>query len=147
MNVDDIQVHAQPLGPVGPGGKSPGTTKPSVGPSFGEVFQKALAPTTKPTDPGTLVGPPKLNPHPELKLSAHAQQRLISRNIQLDRSDWDRINAGVDRAAAKGSKEALVMSDKAALVVSIKNRTVITAVDPASMKDNVFTNIDTAVIV
>jgi flagellar operon protein len=39
------------------------------------------------------------------------------------------------------------MSDKAALVVSIKNRTVITAVDPGSLKDNVFTNIDSAVIV
>jgi flagellar operon protein len=147
MNVDDLQVQRQPLGPVGPGGKSASFTKPSVGPSFGEVFQEKLTPLAKPTDPGTLVGPPKLNPHPDLKLSAHAQQRLTSRNIQLDRGDWDRINDGVNRAAAKGSKEALVMSDKAALVVSIKNRTVITAVDPASMKDNVFTNIDTAVIV
>ena len=54
---------------------------------------------------------------------------------------------GVDRAAAKGAKESLVLVDNAALVVSIKNRTVITAVDQAHLKENVFTNIDSAVIV
>lgn len=149
MNVDDLQLHGAPLGPVGPAGPKTGTTaKPSVGPSFGEVFaQKLATPVAKPPDPTTLPGPPKVTCHPDLKLSAHAQQRLSSRNINLDQTDWDRIHAGVEKAAAKGSREALVMSDKAALVVSIKNRTVITAVDPASMKDNVFTNIDSAVIV
>ena len=55
--------------------------------------------------------------------------------------------AGVDRAAAKGAKESLVMIDDVALVVSVKNRTVITAVDKAQLKENVFTNIDSAVIV
>jgi flagellar operon protein len=53
----------------------------------------------------------------------------------------------VDRAAAKGARESLVMMDDVALVVSVKNRTVITAVDRAHLKDNVFTNIDSAVIV
>ena len=51
------------------------------------------------------------------------------------------------KAAAKGAKESLVMVDNVALVVSVKNRTVITAVDQANLKDNVFTNIDSAVIV
>ena len=54
---------------------------------------------------------------------------------------------GVDKAAAKGCKESLVLVDNAALVVSIKNRTVITAVDKESLTDNVFTNIDSAVVV
>ena len=33
-----------------------------------------------------------------------------------------------------------------AFVVSVKNRTVITAVDSESMKENVFTNIDSAIV-
>ena len=82
-----------------------------------------------------------------LKVSGHAQTRLLSRNIELGQEEWDRVLAGVDRAAAKGAKESLVMLDDIALVVSVRNRTVITAVDKAQLKDNVFTNIDSAVIV
>lgn len=82
-----------------------------------------------------------------LKVSGHAKTRLESRNIQLGREEWDRVLTGVDRAAAKGAKESLVMLDSIALVVSVKNRTVITAVDQAHLKENVFTNIDSAVIV
>lgn len=82
-----------------------------------------------------------------LKVSSHAQTRLQSRNIDLDADAWARVMNGVDKAAAKGAKESLVLVDDAALVVSIKNRTVITAVDRSSLKDNVFTNIDSAVVV
>lgn len=82
-----------------------------------------------------------------LKLSAHAKTRLESREIALDADAWERVMEGVDRAAAKGSREALVMVDDVALIVSVKNRTVITAVDQTRLKENVFTNIDSAVIV
>lgn len=82
-----------------------------------------------------------------LKVSGHAQTRLQSRGIDLDSTQWDRVKDGVDRAAAKGARESLVLVDDAALVVSVKNRTVITAVDRANLKDSVFTNIDSAVIV
>jgi flagellar operon protein len=82
-----------------------------------------------------------------LKLSGHAQTRLQSRNIDLGQPEWDRVMKGVERAAQKGAKESLVMVDDVALVVSIKNRTVITAVDKDNLKENVFTNIDSAVIV
>lgn len=82
-----------------------------------------------------------------LKVSAHAQTRLESRQIQLDSAAWERVMQGVERAAAKGAKESLVMVDDVALVVSVKNRTVITAVEQARLKENVFTNIDSAVIV
>jgi flagellar operon protein len=83
----------------------------------------------------------------QLKVSGHAQTRLQSRNIQLGQDQWDRVVAGVQRASDKGAKESLVMVDDVALVVSVKNRTVITAVDQNSLKENVFTNIDSAVIV
>lgn len=83
----------------------------------------------------------------QLKVSGHAKTRLESRNIELDADQWNRVLDGVNRAAAKGAKESLVMVDNAALVVSVKNRTVITAVDQGALKENVFTNIDSAVIV
>lgn len=83
----------------------------------------------------------------QLKVSGHAKTRLESRNIDLSQAQWDRVVGGVNAAAAKGARESLVMVDDAALVVSVKNRTVITAVDKATLKDNVFTNIDSAVIV
>ena len=83
----------------------------------------------------------------ELKFSAHAQQRIASRNIQLDARDLTRLQAGMAQAAAKGSRESLLLKDDLAFVVSVTNNTVITAVDAASMKGNVFTNIDSAVIV
>lgn len=81
-----------------------------------------------------------------LKVSAHAQTRLESRELKLDSAAWERVLNGVDRAAQKGARETLVMVDDVALVVSVKNRTVITAMDKDRMKENVFTNIDSAVI-
>ncbi len=81
-----------------------------------------------------------------LKLSAHAKTRLQSRDIQLDQAAWERVLTGVDKAAQKGARETLVMVDDVALVVSVKNRTVITAVDKERLRENVFTNIDSAVI-
>ena len=57
-----------------------------------------------------------------LKLSGHAQTRLQSREIGLDAGAWERVMQGVEKAAAKGAKESLVMVDDVALVVSVKNR-------------------------
>jgi flagellar operon protein len=82
-----------------------------------------------------------------LKFSAHAQQRLQSRNISLSQDDLAKMNAMADKAAAKGAKQSLFMMHDTAMVVSIPNRTVITAVDKQSMKENVFTNIDSAAII
>jgi flagellar operon protein len=84
-----------------------------------------------------------------VKFSQHALQRLETRNIKLGPSDLLKLNDAVDKAAQKGAKESLVfMSNQdLALVVSVKNKTVITAMDRASGQDNIFTNIDSAVIV
>src|SRR5579862_9456232 len=73
----------------------------------------------------------------QLKVSGHAQTRMASRNINLTQDEWNRVLSGVQKASAKGSKESLVMVDNVALVVSVKNKTVITAVDKDSLKDNV----------
>ena len=52
-----------------------------------------------------------------------------------------------DKAAAKGAKQSLFLLRDVAMVVSVTNRTVITAVDRSSLKDNLFTNIDSAAVI
>jgi len=81
-----------------------------------------------------------------VQLSGHAKARIERRGIDLDPQTLARLEHGVDRAAAKGSRESVVLVDDVAFVVSVKARTVITAVDRASMRDHIFTNIDSAVI-
>jgi len=118
-------------GPGQPGASRPArvTSQAEGAPSFAEILQQQLLTTAE-----------------GVKFSAHAQDRLRMRSIDLSPSDLARIDEGVRRAASKGSQESLLLSDKAAFVVSIRNRTVITVVDSAHMKENVFTNIDSAVI-
>ena len=82
----------------------------------------------------------------EVKFSQHAQERLRARGISLDQSDMRKLEGAVSEVASKGGRESLIMLGNAALVVSVKNRTVITAMDRSSMQGNVFTNIDSAVI-
>lgn len=82
-----------------------------------------------------------------IQFSKHAEKRLASRNINLDEKRIERLTKAVDQVAAKGAKESLLLMDDIAFVVSVKNRMVITAVDGQSMEENVFTNIDSAVIV
>lgn len=81
-----------------------------------------------------------------LKFSAHAEERLKRRNIALEPAELERLKGAVDRAAAKGCCDSLVLVDDKAFVVSVKNRTVITAVDGQSVREGVFTNIDSAVV-
>lgn len=85
-------------------------------------------------------------PSQGVKFSQHAQERLKARNITLSANDLANLEGAVNSVARKGGKESLVMMKDAALVVSIKNRTVVTALDKAQMQGNVFTNIDSAVI-
>src|SRR5690348_13610872 len=82
-----------------------------------------------------------------LKFSAHARERLNLRNINLSQEDVSRMTDAVNKAAAKGARQSLLVMDNQAFIVSVTNRTVITALDGSSMKENVFTNIDSAVIV
>ncbi len=81
-----------------------------------------------------------------LQFSRHALARVQRRGIELDSATLGRLSEGVGRAASKGSRDSLVLVDGTAFVVSVSNRTVITAVGSEHMKDNVFTNIDSAVI-
>ena len=82
----------------------------------------------------------------QLKFSGHAIDRMKSRGISFAPEELKNIQEAVMKAASKGSKDTLVLSGESALIVSVKNNTVVTVMDKALMKDNVFTNIDSTIV-
>ena len=82
----------------------------------------------------------------ELKFSKHAAMRLENRNINLSAEQSQRLENGVQKASEKGIKESLVLIDSLAFIVNVPNKTVVTAMDQGESIDNIFTNIDGAVI-
>jgi flagellar operon protein len=122
-------------GAAGPLAPSPASTPAArnaqaSGPSFADVLARTTTSTgaTAPT------------------FSRHALDRLQRRGIEVNQPTLNRLSDGISRAAGKGSRSSVVFVDNTAFVVSVPNNTVITAVDPEHMREQVFTNIDSAVI-
>jgi len=116
-----------PVAPVGaPGRPGSATRRTTDGPSFAGVLEQQSTSA--------------------VNFSGHALARLQRRGISIDPATAQRLGSGVDRAAAKGSRSAVVFVDQTAFVVGVPSRTVITAVDREHMREQVFTNIDAAVI-
>ena len=82
----------------------------------------------------------------KLKFSAHAQSRISSREMNLSTDDMKRLETAVNKADDKGAKDSLVLLRDMAFIVSVQNRTVITALKGEQAQDNVFTNIDSAIV-
>ncbi len=82
-----------------------------------------------------------------VKFSKHAASRLSDRNISLTDGQLERLNNGMRKAGEKGINESLVIMDQLAFIVSVPKNTVITAMDQTEARDNIFTNIDGAVII
>jgi flagellar operon protein len=101
---------------------------PGIAPSFKDLLETKVAQTES-----------------GIKFSSHAEKRLMSRDIEFTAQHMQRLGAAVDKARAKGAQETLMIFENFSLIVSVKNNTVITAVDNTGMKENVFTNIDSAV--
>ena len=111
--------------------KSTKTTKQanSQGLSFEEIWKKKTGETDT-----------------ELRFSKHAANRLADRSITLSDNQLNRLTEGAKKAGEKGIKETLVMVDQLAFIVNVPNNTVITAMDQTQANENIFTNIDGAVI-
>lgn len=88
----------------------------------------------------------KIDKNKSFIISNHAAERLKERNINFNENDMKNINEGINKAEQKGSKETLILYKDTALITSIKNRTIITAMTKENSKNNVFTNIDSVVI-
>ncbi|OEF98612.1 TIGR02530 family flagellar biosynthesis protein [Desulfuribacillus alkaliarsenatis] len=120
----------QPIQPVKrPITSTPKTSTQQPTKNFNDVFQKTLETTNEP-----------------VKFSTHAMKRINERGINMTESDISKLDNAIKKAALKGSKDALVIMNQVAYVVSVNNKTVVTAMDEKSTKENVFTNIDSAII-
>ena len=82
-----------------------------------------------------------------VKFSKHADMRLKQRDITLTDEQLSRLNEGTQKAGLKGIRESLVIMDDLAFIVNTKSKTVVTAMDQNNSEDNIFTNIDGAVII
>jgi len=98
--------------------------RPAAGPAFAEVLDSAR----------------------QVRFSTHAQKRLDTRNIAMDAERTGQLADAIDRAAARGGKESLVLMDDLAFIVNVADRLVITALDDPSRREGVFTQIDSVVL-
>ena len=127
INNRPLGIPVRPIGQLK--GNNPKQNTQNIGSNFGDLLRE------------------KIQNQTEIKFSKHAELRLQTRNIDLKPSQLERIKNGVNKAEEKGVKDSLILVDDVALVVNIKNKTVVTAADTNELKENVFTNIDGAVIV
>jgi len=89
-----------------------------------------------------------MKPHTQLELSfsAHARQRMEQRQLSFSKNEMERLEEAILALSLKGGKLALVLLDQIAMLVSINNRRVITIAAREQLKQNVFTNIDSAAV-
>ena len=117
-----------------------------AGGSFKETFENLISSTanaeTKVVAPET-----KALDKNFLKFSNHAIERMQSRGISFNPDRLERLEDAVRKAAAKGSKDTLVLMDDSAAIISVKNNTVVTVMDKNNLKENVFTNIDSTIVI
>ncbi len=124
---DAINIFPQPVFPGGaPTGKRPDRV-PTAGTNFDALLRNKMEPQN-------------------IKFSRHAGERMQSRGITFNPQQLQRLESAIEQINIKGGRESLVMLDDTALVVSVKNDTVVTVVSKDQLKNNVFTHIDSAVI-
>ncbi|OFI06811.1 hypothetical protein CLOACE_07940 [Clostridium acetireducens DSM 10703] len=89
----------------------------------------------------------KIDKNKSFVVSNHALERLKERNINFTEEDMKVINQGINKAEKKGCRQCVMFYKNTALVTSIKNRTVITAINGENIKGNIFTNIDSVLVI
>ncbi len=132
------------LGPMAPGGAG-GPGRPAGAGAGAGPSGAGGVPGTGGTDFGGVLAE-RVRRQAGLRFSRHAEERLRAGGRALAAADLARLAEAVDRAAAKGSRETLVVAGDLALVVDVRERTVVTVVEAARMRDHVFTRIDSAVL-
>ena len=81
-----------------------------------------------------------------VKFSKHAEERLQRDGVQLTDAEKERLDIGMDKAAAKGARSSLLLMDDKVFIANVREKIVITSMTRDRLRDNVFTQIDSAVI-
>ena len=130
MKIDNRLIINRPLQPNKQNNKVNSEKKPPAGKNntpFKKIFRNKLK-------------------NSKIEFSKHAKERLMARNINLSENDIDKLQKGVEKAESKGAQDSLILVDDVAYIVSVKNNKVVTAIDGNNMKEKVFTNIDSTVL-
>ena len=85
--------------------------------------------------------------HGGINLSTHAVKRLEERKIDFKGEEYMKVKDAMSKLKAKGSQNSLIISDKAAYIVDLKNNKLVTAVDKGSLSENIFTKIDSTMFI
>lgn len=81
-----------------------------------------------------------------LNFSKHAAKRLEERGIDMDSRLMNDLENAVEGARKKGARELAVIGAKGVFIVNVPNNVVVTTMSQEDMKQRVFTNIDSAVL-
>jgi flagellar operon protein len=81
-----------------------------------------------------------------VKVTKHARERMVSRNIHISADEWNQIHDKMREAEKKGVHDSLVLTPQAALVVNAPRNTVITAMNLSEAKSHIFTNINGTIL-
>ena len=127
LSIEQLQDQYLKQQKVSSGNKAP------QGMSFEEILQKQQVKERPATE--------------NVRFSKHAANRLNDRNIELTDRQLERLNDGTKKAGEKGIRDSLVLVDQLAFIVNTKSNTVITAMDQTEADENIYTNIDGAVII
>ena len=82
----------------------------------------------------------------EVQFSKHAKERIDQRGIEVTTTLMNDLNNAVAKAKQKGAKDVVIIGPKEVFIVNIPNNIVVTTLSGAEMKNNIFTKIDSAVI-
>lgn len=82
-----------------------------------------------------------------IKFSKHAINRLNQRGVELSSETLTKLNDAVDNASKKGVSDLVAINDRSAFIINVDSKMVITTMNRAEMQNNIFTNINGAVII
>ena len=117
-------------------------TENGSGPSFKEALNGV-----KPTPHRELIRAELAETTSKIQFSNHAVDRMRLRGIQYSPDQLQKIESAINKASAKGAKETLIIAGDSAMIVNVKDNKVVTVMDKNMLKDNVFTNIDSTVVI
>ena len=100
---------------------------------FSELLKKSITPEKKPQTEG-------------ISLSTHAAKRLQQRNLEIDSEEFQKLKTGIDKLKQKGGQDSLIITGKAAYIVDVPQNKIVTVIDTESVGENVFTKIDSTLI-
>ena len=81
-----------------------------------------------------------------VQFSKHAARRVQERGIDMTDTLLSDLNQAVQKARDKGARDVVIIGESNAFIVNVPNNVVVTTMSGTEMKENIFTNIDSAVL-